>query len=86
MIELSRLRGSERYAACSDDTEDTKPLNSAAAEMAAGVRWTLRIRGRMPGMILRCRSHALTMAAQVEKLASPLAVLLPYRRTALLTT
>ena len=62
------------------------PLNSAAAGKAAGIRWSLRVRARLPGMILRCRSHALTMAAQVEELASPLAVVSPYRRTALLTT
>jgi hypothetical protein len=67
-------------------TEDTMPLNSAAAGKAAGVRWSLRVRDRLLGMILRCRSHALTMAAQVEELASPLAVVSPYRRTALLTT
>ena len=30
------------------------------------------VRGRLPGMILRCRSHALTLAAQAEELASPL--------------
>ncbi len=66
-------------------TEDTMPLNSAAAGKAAGVRWSLRVRDRLLGMILRCRSHALTMAVQVEELASPLAVVSPYRRPALLT-
>ena len=35
---------------------------------------------------LRFRSHALTVAAQVEGLAFPLAVFLPYRQTAFLTT
>jgi len=34
--------------------------------------------GLLPGF-LRCRSHAVTMAAQVKGLASPLAVFLPYR-------
>jgi len=79
-----KLRGQYETAltpadACPEGLRWTRPLNSAAARRLRvsfdpsdiGIEWGV--------LFLRCRSHAVTMAAQVVDLACLLAVFSPYR-------